>query len=159
MSTAVIYARIPEALKETVEGYAKEQGATLTTAVVDLLERGLEAVSNVASVAELQERATQLSEKLRNADFKVRTLEERERTWLPAYRAIAEKPVGSCPQCQATLHGYDLLVGGQCPKCQRELASLLTAAASAGSGFDGAALLILIGALGLLVGMALKNKE
>jgi hypothetical protein len=45
MRTAVIYARVPVALKEAVDLYASQHGKTITGAAVDLLRRGLTAAS------------------------------------------------------------------------------------------------------------------
>jgi hypothetical protein len=45
--TQVIYARVPEALKDAADLYANERGTTLTSAVVDLLGRGLAAFSDL----------------------------------------------------------------------------------------------------------------
>jgi hypothetical protein len=41
--SAVVYARVPEALKQTLEARARERGLSQTATVVELLERGLQA--------------------------------------------------------------------------------------------------------------------
>lgn len=52
----VIYARVPDAVKEDADEYAGKQGLTLTSAVVDLIQRGLDAATNERSIANLESR-------------------------------------------------------------------------------------------------------
>ena len=52
--SAVVYARVPDSLKQALEAHASEVRLTLTAAVVDLLGRGLQAIANEQSVAELE---------------------------------------------------------------------------------------------------------
>jgi hypothetical protein len=47
----VIYPPVPVTLKEAADSYASQHGKTLTSAVVDLLERGLTAASSERSIA------------------------------------------------------------------------------------------------------------
>ena len=61
MSTEVIYARVPVPLKEAADAYASQRGKTLTGAVVDLLDRGLAAVSDERSVAQLEANLAQVT--------------------------------------------------------------------------------------------------
>ena len=50
----VLYARLPDDLKEATDVYAGERGATLTRTVVELLRRGLTAVADEPSIEALQ---------------------------------------------------------------------------------------------------------
>ena len=44
--SAVIYARVPDSLKQALHAHAAERGLTLTTALVGLVERGLQAIAD-----------------------------------------------------------------------------------------------------------------
>lgn len=160
----VIYARVPDALKDAVDGYASERGTTLTSAVVDLLERGLVSTSDGPSVAQLELKlATTSAEKaevkasLRSARLELQTLLSlTERT---------RQPLGRCPrsECSQPITGYDLLVTGRCPACQQALADLLKLKSPQPEGDGGQPrpggvserdFLLLLGALGAVVGVA-----
>ncbi len=163
MATEVIYARVPEGLKQRVEEYGEQRAMTTTTAVVDLLRRGLEAVSSAPSVAKLERRAGQLEEqlgttvvRLREAEARVAGLKEKERSLQAAYQGLAqrtEQMVGVCPHCQAPIRGYDLFVTGHCPRCTKPVSTLLVGGYGKG-GLDQKEMLLLLGAIGILVGMA-----
>jgi hypothetical protein len=59
------------------------------------------------------------------------------------------------PQCRAPVRGCDLLVAGRCPNCGKALTSLLLPAPRANFARD--EYLALVGALGVLVGLALAS--
>ena len=85
---------------------------------------------------------------------------EREQTTAHTHRALAERArqqLGSCPRCRQPVRGADLLVSGHCPNpnCRTALTSLLLPAPRA--GFDPNEYLALLGALGVLVGLALAT--
>jgi hypothetical protein len=162
--SAVVYARVPDSLKQALHAHASERALTLTGAVVDLLERGLEAIANEQSLAELEgklaactsERA-QTRARLRESKLRVQAAREREQTTAHTYTALAERArheLASCPQCRQPVRASDLLVSGRCPNpsCRRALSSLLLPAPRA--GFDANEYLALLGALGVLVGLA-----
>ncbi len=159
----MIYARIPETLKERVEVYAAEHALTTTSAVVDLLHGGLEAVSNAPSIARLEGRAAGLEvelgttvAKLREAEGRVAGLEEKERNIVAAYQGLRQRTdqaVGACPNCKQPIRGYDLFVTGHCPACSQPVSTLLAGSDSVG-GLDQKEVLLLLGAIGILVGMA-----
>lgn len=156
--TAVVYARIASGLKGQVEAYANDRGVTLTAAVADLLERGLEAVSNAASVDELQHRVTELDRQLSTARIELAeanatrsSLQERERG-LQTLAQRAEQTLGPCPHCKKPVSGFDVLVSGHCPSCGRGLASVLVGPQM--KGLDQTELLVLLGALGIVLGAA-----
>jgi len=163
MTTEVIYARIPGSLKARVEEYAGEHAMTTTSAVVDLLERGFESVSNARSVARLEGRAAELHEqlgaaaaKLREAEGRVAGLEDKERNALAAYQGLRQRTdhsVGSCPYCKGLVRGYDLFVTGHCSACGKPVSTLLVGAGNT-AGLDQKELLLLLGAIGIVVGMA-----
>lgn len=162
ITTEVVYARIPAALKEAVEAYAAAKGVTQTTAVADLLERGLEAVSNAASIAELEKKLAAARLELSRANVKISSLEERERNLLSTYQGLAqriEQTVGTCPNCRKPVRGYDLLAAGRCQYCKSGLSSLL-ADTHTKTGLNQTEFLLLIGAIGLLLSVAyLQSKS
>lgn len=154
MTSSVIYARVPDVLKDAAEAYAGERGTTLTSAVVDLLGRGLAAVSDERSVAELEENlAGVMAEKAQlGADLQALRAE------LAALRSFAQpasRPVGTCPNpdCGHEITGYDLLAAGRCQACGHSLSGLI-APAERRSSLDQREYLILLGALGALLGVA-----
>lgn len=156
--TAVVYARIASGLKGQVEAYASEHGITLTAAVVDLLERGLEAASNAASLEQLRDRIVeqdhQLSAarvELAEATATLSSLRERERG-LRTLAQRAEQTLGPCPHCSKPVSGFDVLITGHCPSCTRGLTSVLVGPQM--KGLDQTELLLLLGALGIVLGAA-----
>ncbi len=157
-STSVVYARIASGLKAQVESYAGDRGMTLTAAVVDLLERGLEAVSNAASVDELRERIVEQDRQLAAArvdlaevNVTLSSLQERERS-LQTLAQRAGQTLGPCPHCGKPVTGFDVLVTGHCPNCKRGLTSVLVGPQT--KGLDQTELLLLLGALGIVLGAA-----
>jgi hypothetical protein len=152
-----IYARVPDQTKEAVDGYAGERGLTLASSVTQLLDRGLQAAGDEASVATLQDRVAEQGAELE-------AMRERERATSSAYRALGQRttqPVGSCPSCATRISGQDLLVSGQCPSCGASLTPLLgigTDGAIGKGGLNDADLKILLGALGVLLGIALLSQ-
>jgi hypothetical protein len=163
MATEVIYARIPASLKERVEEYGSEHALTTTSAVVELLQRGLESVSNAPSIARLEQRAAELEDQLDGASSKLREvetraagLEARERNAAAAYEGLrrrTDQVVGECPYCKRAIRGYDLFVTGHCSECEKPVSGLLIGAGKT-AGLDQKELLLLLGAIGILVGMA-----
>ncbi|HZP97241.1 MAG TPA: hypothetical protein VFC31_13055 [Candidatus Limnocylindria bacterium] len=156
--TAVVYARIASGLKIQVEAYASERGMTLTAAVVDLLERGLEAVSNAASLDQLRERIAEQDREfstarveLAEANAALSSLQERERS-LQTLAQRAGQILGPCPHCSKPVSGVDVLVTGHCPSCGRGLTSVLVGPQM--KGLDQTELLLLLGALGIVLGAA-----
>ncbi len=152
--TQVIYARVPDTLKEVADIYASEQGVTLTAAVVDLLERGLAAATDERSIAELEGQLVHVTtEKARaEADLKAAGNE------LVALRSFAQRAtqtqVGKCPKCSQPISGYDLLGTGQCSKCSQSLLDLLAPVRE--TSLDQREFGLLVGALGAaLVGAVL----
>lgn len=163
MTTEVIYARIPANLKGALIDYAARNAMTQTTAIADLLERGLKAVTTSASIEEIERSAHDLRAKLatsevqlREAQLRANAVEERERNLLSAYQGLAkrtEQTIGTCPVCTKAVRGYDLLVTGRCPQCNSGLASLL-ARPQEKSGLNQSEFLTLVGAVGLVLALA-----
>jgi hypothetical protein len=60
-----------------------------------------------------------------------------------------------CPKYRQPVRGVDMLVNGRCPKCNTPLTSLLVPAPRA--GLDSNEYLALLGALGVLAGLALAS--
>jgi hypothetical protein len=152
MPTQVIYTRVPQTLKDAVDAYAGQRGAKLSSALVDLLERGLTASSDEGSIATLEQSVTALTAENGRLQAEVLTA----RTELSAVTTLAQRaahPVGSCPKCSKQISGYDLLVTGQCKSCGEALSTLLVPQSP--KNLDQRELLILVGALGAVVGLAL----
>jgi hypothetical protein len=154
--TQVIYARVPESLKDAADAYSEECGVTLTSAVVDLLGRGLAAVSDEKSIGDLEAKLALVS-----ADkAKVEAHLASATSELGALRAFAQRAaqnVGSCPNpgCQQTITGYELLALNQCGHCKQPLMDLL-APKSNKSTLDQREIGVLLGALGAaLLGVAI----
>ena len=148
----VIYARVPEGVKSDVESYADQLGVSLSSAVVDLLHRGLAAVGEERSVANLEA-------KLARAGADKVALEARLQVAaneVAALRSFAQRAaattVGSCPKCQSPITGLDLLGRGVCGKCQTSLLELLAPkTATPQPTLDDRAVGTLVGALGIVV--------
>jgi DNA repair exonuclease SbcCD ATPase subunit len=157
VATEVIYARVPMALKEAADAYASQRGKTLTGAVVDLLDRGLSAVSDERSVGELKANLARVTAEKGQADAELHTA----RTQLATLGSFAERAgqrVGACPGCGKPITGHDLLAVGQCPHCHQTLSSLIVPD-SGTSTLDQRELLILVGALGAVLAVAYLSSK
>jgi hypothetical protein len=149
----VIYTRVPEVLKEAADAYAHQRGRTLTSSVAELLERGLTAVSDEASIASLEDQVGELNAE----NSQLRSQLQAASTELAAVKTLASRatrPVGSCPKCGKPISGYDLLAVGQCSECKQGLANLIAPETRA-PGLDQREFLMMIGALGAVVGLAI----
>lgn len=118
MSTVTIYARVPREVKEATDEYAADRGLSLTSAVTELLGRGLEAAASEASLQALEARAQELAQARIAAD----TMNER-----------LKQVLGRCA-CGENLTGRDLLVTGICSQCNRGVTGLLTGLDTKGEG-------------------------
>jgi len=168
--SAVVYARLPEALKEDLQARAAERALTVNRALVELLEQALARSAQGGSVAELEATSTRLTEELaqtradlREAELRLRAAREREQLSARLQRALAERArhqLASCPRCRQPLRGSDFLVSGHCPneQCHSPLSSLLTPTPKIGAP-EKDEYLALLGALGALVGLALATPE
>jgi len=160
----VVYARIPAALKHALQDHATERGLTLTGAVVEVTQRGLEAISSGASLEPLKDKlAASTAEigkaraRLREAEVRLEAAQEQRETVARIYGAVAfrlRQELTQCPRCHKPVSGADLLTRGQCPHCGRALTSLL---APTRAGLDRDQWIALLGALGVLVGLALDG--
>jgi len=163
--STVIYARVPDSLKQALAVRAGERGLSLTAAAVALLERGLDTSEEervreregelAASASELEQTRARLAE----AQAGLALAREREQITATSMRALAERARGelpSCPQCGKPVRGSDLLVSGHCPNCGRAITSLLSPSPQRGAPAKDA-YLALLGALGGLVGLALAS--
>ena len=87
-------------------------------------------------------------------------MREREQLTAHTYRALAERArqeLVACPRCRKPVHGSDLLVSGRCPHCNKALTSLLLPTRTADLVQN--EYLALLGALGVLVGLALATTD
>ncbi len=152
MATEVVYARVPTALKEACDAYAAQRGATLTGAVVDLLDRGLSAVSDERSIAGLEKSLAEVTA-AKNVTEAALHAAQAELAAVKAFAERAGREVGTCPKCHMPITGYDLLGAGACPRCSQALASLIAPAATSPT-LDQRELMFLVGALGAVLGVA-----
>jgi hypothetical protein len=152
MSTEVIYARVPAALKEAADAYASEHGKTLTGAVAELLDRGLGAVSDERSIGQLEASLARVKAEKAEAEAELQAAT----TQLAALKALAQRAsrkVGDCPNCHGPITGYDLLATGQCRSCNQTLSGLIVPERTAPT-LDQRELLVLVGALGAVLAIA-----
>lgn len=152
----MIYARVPETLKAATEGYAAEHGRTLAAAVAELLEGGLSGTDRAERIAALEGEVERLA-----ADKSTLQSElHGARTELQALGALGDRvrqTVGACPNsdCAQAITGYDLLATGACHHCGTALSGLLVGKEARSDSLNQQQFLLLIGALGALVGVAL----
>ena len=149
----VIYARVPDGLKEATDVYSHSKGTTLTRAVVDLLERGLAAVSDEPSIAELESELVRLSTEKTRLETELQTTRA-ETAALQSLTARVNQNVGTCPSCRSDISGYDLLATGQCSECGQTLTELV-APTEPPSNLNQREFMLLLGALGAVVGVAI----
>ncbi len=118
-------------------------------------QRGAELEGKLArSHRELE--ATRL--RLREAELALQAARAREEQSARTYAALAvrvRQELARCPGCKKPLRGSDLLVAGGCPHCGRAVTELLTPAPK--SALNEKEYLALLGALGLLTGLALAS--
>jgi len=156
---STLYARIPASLKVQLDAYASSRGETLTAAVTGLLARGLELATDLIAIEDMRARVATLERQLSQAQVDVAqaeatasALRSREDQFLTLARR-AERALGPCPNagCGKPVRGIDVLLTQQCPSCGGGLSSVLVGQTK---GFNQTELLILLGALGILVGAA-----
>ena len=155
----VIYARVPDQLKDAADIYADERALTLTSAVVDLLQRGLAAVSDERSVAALEARVAALAADKAQVETQLQAAQNELGTvQLLAQRA--SQGIGACPDpaCGQPITGYDLFAVGHCAQCGAALAGLMVPAEQA-STLNQRDFMILVGAIGALVGVAILTSK
>ena len=156
-----------DSLKQALEAHASERGLSLTRALVELLERGLAPIAEEQSVREregkLAAATSELTERrarLKQAELGLQAAREREKTTARTHRAFAARArheLAPCPQCRKPLRGFDLLISGHCPHCDKPLTSLLVPTRLGGLVQN--EYLALLGALAVLVGLALATDE
>ena len=163
--SAVLYTRVPEVLKQALTAHAASRGLSQTRATVELLEQSLEASREERSLASLEGKlarsqgelqATRM--RLREAELALQAAREREEHAARTYAAFAARVrqvLASCPRCTKPLRGSDLLVAGRCPHCEHAVTELLAPAPR--SALNQTEYLALLGALGLLTGIALAS--
>jgi hypothetical protein len=160
----VIYARVPDGLKGAVDEYAGERGVTLTSAVTDLLGRGLEAVTDAPSIAETERQLGEAKERMRERESAFAAAQG-ELTALRSLAQRAQRRVGSCPQpnCGKPITGVDLLTTGSCRACGGTLSQLIDPSTyiskgpgvdQPGQGLNERDFLLLLGAIGAVLGVA-----
>lgn len=146
-----IYARLPVQLKEAVQAYADENSLSLTGAAVELLERGLEAAADADSVVTLRQKLQEKDIALKETEVQVQTLQ--------AFAKRTKQPLGTCPEagCGRTITAFDLLVAGQCSQGHSLQKLIEPPKPKDGAGLDQTQYLLLAGAVGLLLAVALSN--
>jgi hypothetical protein len=154
VSTEVIYARVPKQLKEAADAYASQRGASLTKAVAELIDRGLTATSDAKSIEDLEKNLAKVRAERDRTENQLR----RAKTEMVALTSFAERAsagVGTCPNesCGEEITGYDLLGAGHCRNCRQPLTSLVAPSANTPT-LNQREIMILLGALGAVLGMA-----
>ena len=152
MATEVIYARVPTALKEAADAYAGQHGKTLTGAVAELLDRGLNAASDERSIWQLEANLARVSAEKAEAEASLQAAT----TQLAALNALAQRAsqkVGTCPHCGQQITGHDLLATGRCGSCRQTLSDLIVPEPTA-SSLDQRELFVLVGAIGAVLAIA-----
>jgi hypothetical protein len=139
-ATETIYVRVPETTKRAARDYSEAKGTTLTSAIGDLLERGLEAVENDESIRRLQLLLQAKDIELQQAESRIQGL-----------RALSTTPLGACGTCQSVVTAEDVLVRGKCPR-GHTMRPPGAADKQSPNGLDDKQALVLIGAVGLLLG-------
>ena len=149
--TQVIYARVPDTLKAAADAYSEERGVTLTSAVVDLVERGLAAVSDEKSIDTLEKKLARVAAEKAKVEAAHKTAQS-ELATLRAFATRAGQKIGRCPNpmCGQDITGIDLLAVGQCRQCGQALSELL-APATKTSTLDQREFGFLVGALGTVL--------
>lgn len=142
----VIYARVPDGLKEAADLYADKRGTTLTSAVVDLLGRGLAASSDERSVVELEAKLARAEAAKAEADARLAAAIN-ELGGLRGFAQRANLQVGKCPACSQPITGYELMAEGRCRHCSGPLLDLL--APPTNPSLDQREIGLLLGALGV----------
>ena len=163
--SAVVYARVSDVLKQALQAHASARGQTLTNAVVELVEHGLEAVANEQRRSELERRLAQTTDALtetraalQEAELRLQAAREQEALSARTYSAFAERArieLASCPSCRTPLLGTDVLARGRCPNCGKPLTSLLVPTRFAELAQN--EYLALLGALSVLAGLAIAT--
>lgn len=164
---STLYLRIPTETKDAIEAHAHDQGYTLTTAAIELLQAGLQAEQDRRSVAaigaelaELRQQNLDVQEALQreqsariNAEHQQRILAQASSAWSTRSQQI----VGKCPRCKSPLRGHDVLVTGMCPKpgCGQGVGTGL----AEGPGMEPKELLMVLGAAGLLLGLLVATSK
>jgi len=163
--SAVLYTRVPDQLKQALAAHAASRGLSQTRAIVELLEQGLAASTDERSLAELEGKLVRSQRegeatrvRVREAELTLQAAREREEQSARTYAALAARArqvLASCPRCTKPLRGSDLLVSGRCPHCDHAVTELLAPAPR--SALNQTEYLALLGALGLLTGLALAS--
>jgi hypothetical protein len=160
MATEVIYARVPVALKNAADAYASQRGKTLTAAVVDLLDRGLSAISDEQSVNDLRTNLALVTAEKAEAEAELVTARAQLAT-LGTFAERARQRVGSCPNstCGKPITGHDLFAASRCPNCAQTLTELIAPKAGTVSTLDQRELLLFAGALGAVLAIAYLSSK
>lgn len=160
MTSATIYARIPEETKDAATAFAASRSVTLASALHELLALGLEAADGSGTVSALQEEVQQLRQRVRDleettqAQALARLQLEQELAALRQAADVwvqrADLPVGTCPHCNKPLSGADVLVAGRCSECRASTSALVEPKAS---DLDNGDFMLALGAVGVLLGL------
>src|SRR2546430_7575684 len=142
-----IYIRMPAELKTAVDDHAKARGSTVTGAAVDLLGRGLQAVADEKSVADLQAALSRSVAEKAVAEAELVTARAQLAT-LGNFVDRAGQRVGTCPKCQQPISGADLFAASRCQACGQPLTELLAPKTGGAAGVDQRGLLLFAGAPG-----------
>ncbi len=148
----VIYARVPDAVKASVEEYANKHGVTISLAAVDLLQRGLAAADKEPSINSLETNLAKISGEKMLLEARLQTVTNEVNSLRSFAQRAAATTIGSCPSCHSPINGLDLLGRGLCGKCQASLLELIAPKMrSSQPVLDDRAVGALIGGLGVIL--------
>jgi hypothetical protein len=168
MTDAVIYARVPEEAKRAAETFKVDHGISLAAAIAILIALGADSGRLKKENGRLLDHVRQLTDERDAARAQLdqvrgnsAALEASNRALASAYQAVAaplDRSIGTCATkgCGKVLRGSDLLVTGVCSSCGTDLATLI---APARGTVDPNQYLLLLGAVGLLLGIAMLQSK
>lgn len=138
-------------MKEAIDAFAHERGTTLSAGIAELLERGLTATTDEASVKRLTLRLERARAKEADLDARLKTADAELRV-VRALGNRAEQKIGTCPECNCEITGIDVFAKFKCPSKGHSLVSLIAPSAPQLSQRD---TMLLFGALGAVMALAL----
>src|SRR5207248_2372752 len=145
-------------LKHAADAYASQRGKTLTAAVVDLLDRGLSAITDERSVNDLRTNLARVTAEKAEVEAELVTARAQLAT-LGTFAQRATQRVGSCPKCAKPITGHDLFAASRCSNCGQTLTELIAPKAGPGSTLDQRELLLFAGALGAVLAIAYLSSK
>lgn len=164
MVSEALYFRASADLREGADAYRRANSLTLSSALAELVSRGLEAVGNEQSVKELEaetaalkQRAADLELKLAKERAESGIMRQRDQMWSAFVNGLDAQlrsvTVGSCPACNNPVTTFDQIRTAHCPSCNRPLLAI-----NRSSDNTPALAALVAGIGGLVLGLAAGQK-